>query len=82
MTLQVAKEAVSKFIDASWYRINVISESKNYFVFAISSVNGDVKHRITCVPAIGVNKKTGEIAPFDPLQHRGEMTSMKRLTGV
>ena len=79
MTLEAAETIVYESINADKCKIDCVSESGNYFIFGLASVDSEGNSRPLMMPPIGVNKKTGEKVALTPDRIRGEITSIKRI---
>lgn len=79
MTVEAAKAIVCETINTTTHAIDCVSESDNYFIFGLASVDSEGNLRPLMMPPIGVNKKTGEKVALTPNRLRGELTSIKRI---
>lgn len=80
MNLDTAELLVRKNINMHNRKINMVSESNNYFIFDIAMIDNAGEKRNTFIPPIGVNKNTGKLVYVNPaIFSKEELRSVERI---
>lgn len=79
VTIETAEAIVCESINTAACAIDCVSESDNYFIFGLASVDSNGNKRPLIAPPIGVNKETGGKTVLTPDRLRGELASIKRI---
>lgn len=79
MDISTAESVVRDHANMLNKRIERVSESDNYFIFSLVSIDeSGVAHR-TFIPPMAVHKKTGDLVAFNPPCFPEELASIKRI---
>lgn len=78
MTVQEAEKILN--IDESINKIAQVSESDNYFIFAVVPADTEKKLGTPLAPPVAIDKETGKMLAFNPMRFpKDELKSIKRI---